>query len=100
MLVVARVCGHLSVTFNDTRRWVTMVEEVNPVDAVILVFRAELRRWWRSWLALALLAAVVGGVVLAATAAGSRTASAFPRFVATHAQEASILQYLKEFGLH
>ena len=33
------------------------------VDALGLIFRAELRRRWRSWLALAILIAVVGGVV-------------------------------------
>ena len=37
-----------------------------------LIFRAELRRRWRSWLALAILIAVVGGVVMAA-AAGPRS---------------------------
>jgi len=54
------------------------------VDALRLIFRAELRRRWRSWLALAILIAVVGGVVMAAAAAGRRTASAFPTFVRTH----------------
>jgi len=49
-----------------------------------LVFGAELRRRWRSWLILVVLIAVVGGLVLAATAAGRRTATAFPRFVAAH----------------
>jgi len=54
------------------------------VDALRLIFRAELRRRWRSWLALAVLIAVVGGVVMAAAAAGRRTATAFPTFVQTH----------------
>jgi len=54
------------------------------VDALRLIFRAELRRRWRSWLALAILIAVVGGVVMAAAAAGRRTATAFPTFVQTH----------------
>jgi FtsX-like permease family len=54
------------------------------VDALGLIFRAELRRRWRSWLALAVLIAVVGGVVIASAAAGRRTASAFPSFVRTH----------------
>jgi hypothetical protein len=49
-----------------------------------LAFRAELRRRWRSWLAIALLISVVGGLVLAAAAAGRRTESAFPQFVAAH----------------
>ena len=54
------------------------------VDALGLIFRAELRRRWRSWLALAVLIAVVGGVVMASAAAGRRTASAFPTFAQTH----------------
>ena len=54
------------------------------MDALRLIFRAELRRRWRSWLALAILIAVVGGVVMASAAAGRRTATAFPSFVRTH----------------
>jgi hypothetical protein len=54
------------------------------VGAVWLVLGAELRRRWRSWLVLTILIALVGGVVLAAVAAGRRTATAFPRFVAAH----------------
>jgi hypothetical protein len=45
---------------------------------------AEWRRRWRSWLAIAILISVVGGLVLAAAAAGRRTESAFPQFVAAH----------------
>jgi len=54
------------------------------VGAVRLVFNAGLRRRWRSWLAIAILISVVGGLVLAAAAAGRRTENAFPRFVAAH----------------
>jgi hypothetical protein len=54
------------------------------LGAVWLVFGAELRRRWRSWLVLAGLIAVVGGLVLGAAAAGRRTATAFPRFVTAH----------------
>ena len=54
------------------------------MGAVRLVFNAGLRRRWRSWLAIALLVSVVGGLVLAAAAAGRRTENTFPRFVATH----------------
>ena len=54
------------------------------MGAVSLVFHAGLRRRWRSWLAIALLISVVGGVVLAAAAAGRRTENTFPRFVAAH----------------
>jgi hypothetical protein len=55
-----------------------------------MAFRAELRRRWRSWLAIALLISVVGGLVLAATAAGRRTESAFPTFVAAHGFDADV----------
>ena len=48
------------------------------MGAVGMAFHAELRRRWRSWLAIALLISVVGGLVFAATAAGRRTDSAFP----------------------
>jgi hypothetical protein len=57
--------------------------------AVRLVFRAELRRRWRSWLAIAILMSVVGGFVLASTAAGRRTASAFPRFISAYGFDAA-----------
>ena len=60
------------------------------VGAVVLVFRTELRRRWRSWLVLVVLIAVVGGLALAAVAAGRRTASAFPRFVAAHGYDVYI----------
>jgi ABC-type lipoprotein release transport system permease subunit len=43
---------------------------------------ARYRRW--SWLALALLVALVSGVAMAAAAAGRRTSSAFPRFTAVY----------------
>ena len=61
----------------------TGVEEVT-LGGIWLIFRAELRRRWRSWVAIALLISVVGGFMLAAAAAGRRTESAFPRFVAAH----------------
>ncbi len=51
---------------------------------VRLAFRAELRRRWRSWLAIVALVGLVGGVVLGAVEAGRRTQSAFPAFVAAH----------------
>ncbi len=54
------------------------------MGAVRLVFGAELRRRWRSWLILVVLIAVVAGMVLAAAAAGRRTARAFPRFVGSY----------------
>jgi hypothetical protein len=60
------------------------------VGAVTLVLRAGFRRRWRSWLAIALLISVVGGLVLAAAAAGRRTEFAFPRFVAAHGFDAVV----------
>ncbi len=60
------------------------------MGAVRLLFHTELRRRWQSWLAVALLISVVAGLVLAATAAGRRTDSAFPRFVAAHGFDAVV----------
>jgi hypothetical protein len=52
--------------------------------------RAESRRRWRAWLALVLLVAFVGGVVLGAIAAGRRTDSALPNFLAAHGFDAAV----------
>jgi hypothetical protein len=60
------------------------------LGAVGLAFRTELRRRWRSWLAISLLISIVGGLVLAAVAAGRRTESAFPDFVAAHGLDVSV----------
>jgi hypothetical protein len=60
------------------------------LGAVRLVFGAELRARWRSWLILVVLIALVAGLVLAAAAAGRRTATAFPRFVASHGYDVYI----------
>ncbi len=61
------------------------------MGAVRLAFGAECRQQWRSWGAVALLIAVVGGIVVGLAAAGYRTASAYPRFVAaTHGMDASV----------
>ena len=53
-----------------------------------LMLRAGARHRWRSWLALALLTAVVVGLVLAGAATARRTATAFPRFEAAHGYDA------------
>ncbi len=58
--------------------------------SVGMVFLAQLRHRWRSWLAIALLIGLVGGVIMAAAAAGRRTESAFPAFVATHGFDAEV----------
>jgi putative ABC transport system permease protein len=60
------------------------------LGAVKLVFGTEFRRRWRSWLTLIVLIALVAGIALAAVAAGRRTASAFPRFVAAHGYDVYI----------
>jgi hypothetical protein len=60
------------------------------MQAVQLVYRAELRRRWKSWVALALLVSLAGGTVLAATVAGQRTSAAFPAFVAHYGYDAVV----------
>ncbi len=63
------------------------------MGAIRLVFRAELRQRWRSWIALGLLVGLVGGAVLAAVVAGRRTADAFPRFVAAHGYDTAVYAF-------
>ena len=55
------------------------------------LLRATFRQRWRSWLVLCLLVALVSGLVLAGAAAGRRTATAFPRFLAAHGYDAFML---------
>lgn len=69
------------------------------MGAIWLVFRAEFRQRWRSWIALGLLVGLVGGAVLAAVVAGRRTASAFPRFVAAHGYDTAVYALQPEPGL-
>ena len=52
--------------------------------AVGMVLRAQLRQHGKSWLALAVLAALVGGLVMAATVTARATAAAFPGFLARY----------------
>ncbi|MBO0809614.1 MAG: hypothetical protein J2P32_15065, partial [Actinobacteria bacterium] len=52
------------------------------MTAVWMVLRAGLRQRWRSWLALALLAGVFGGMVTATAAGARRTDTAYPRLLA------------------
>ncbi len=61
--------------------------------AIRVVFRAELLHRWRSWLALTILIALVGGTVLGAVAAGRRTASAFPRFLARYGYDVQLFSF-------
>jgi hypothetical protein len=52
------------------------------VGAAWVFLRAELRRRWRAWLSVALLAGAFAGVVTAAAAGARRTDSAYPRLLA------------------
>jgi putative ABC transport system permease protein len=54
------------------------------VRAVAVLLHAQLRQHWKSWLALAALVGLVGGLVMAAATTGRRTAAAFPGFVSRH----------------
>ena len=49
-----------------------------------LMVAARARRWWRSWLAIAVLVSVTGGVVLASAAAARRTQAALPQFASAY----------------
>jgi hypothetical protein len=55
---------------------------------VRMLFFAEARQRWRSWLLLGLLVALATGLVLAGVSAGRRTAAAFPQLVAAHGYDA------------
>jgi hypothetical protein len=61
--------------------------------AIRVVFRSELQHRWRSWLALTILVALVGGTVLGAVAAGRRTATAFPRFLARYGYDVQAFSF-------
>src|SRR5215471_18252097 len=54
---------------------------MSAMGAVWLCLRAELRRQWRAWLALAVLLGVIGGIALTAAAGARRTDTAYPRFL-------------------
>ena len=60
---------------------------------------AQLRHRWRSWLAITILIGLVGGVVMAAAAAGRRTDAAIPRFVAAHGFDAEVYSILPAPGI-
>src|SRR6266567_1871907 len=54
------------------------------VGAVAVLLRTQLRQHGKSWLALAVLAALAGGFVMAAASTARRTTVAFPGFAARH----------------
>jgi putative ABC transport system permease protein len=53
-------------------------------------FNATRRQRWASWLALSLLIALAGGIVLAGVSAAQRTSSAFPDFNARYGGDAGV----------
>ena len=61
--------------------------------AVTVVMRSQFRQQWRPWLVLSLLIALVSGFAMAAAAAGKRTESAFPRFLAAHGYDAVLYPF-------
>ena len=70
-----------------TRRrtsWPSPEPGCNPVSAVWLCLRAELRARSRSWVVLALVVGAGCGVILATTAGARRTDSALTRYVSAH----------------
>jgi ABC-type lipoprotein release transport system permease subunit len=65
--------------------------------AVVYRFRSELRTRWRAWLAVALIAGITGGAVMALAAGARRTDTAYRRFL--HAQDAyDVLMSLSTAG--
>jgi hypothetical protein len=55
---------------------------------VRMLFFAEARQRWRSWLLLGVLVALATGLILAGVSAGRRTAAAFPHLVDAHGYDA------------
>jgi hypothetical protein len=55
-----------------------------------MLLHAQLRQHWKSWLALAALVTLVGGLVMAAVVTARRTAAAFPGFLARHGYDAVV----------
>jgi hypothetical protein len=61
------------------------------MTAVWIRFRADVRSRWRSWLGLAVVAGLAGGLVIGLTAGARRTETALDRyFVATHLGDAYV----------
>src|ERR1700729_1832162 len=71
--------------------------QTSPQEVMLAVFsmlfRVEFRHRWRSWMYLALLVALVSGLVLAGMAAGRRTASAFSRYLAVYGAEPEVFSF-------
>jgi putative ABC transport system permease protein len=60
------------------------------VRAVTMLLHAQFRQHWKSWLAMAALVTLVGGLVIAAASTARRTATAFPDFLARHGYDAVV----------
>jgi ABC-type lipoprotein release transport system permease subunit len=60
------------------------------MPSITLLLRAEWRRRWTSWLALAFLVSLIGGTVLAGVSSAQRTSSAFPTFVNTYRYDVGV----------
>ena len=60
------------------------------MGAVLMLLRTQHRQHWKSWLALAALVALAGGLVIAAATTAKRTAAAFPDFVARYGYDAVV----------
>ncbi|MGN6793472.1 MAG: hypothetical protein ACTHJW_13900, partial [Streptosporangiaceae bacterium] len=60
------------------------------MSAVVMLLRTQYRQHWKSWLALAALIALAGGIVIAAATTAKRTAAAFPDFVARYGYDAVV----------
>lgn len=58
--------------------------------SVWCAFRAEGRRRWASWLAIAALIALVGGTVLTGASAARRTDAAFPAYLSRYGYDAEV----------
>ena len=71
---------------------------MSVMGAVWLRLRAELRRQWRGWLALAMLLGVISGIALTAAAGAWRTDTAYPRFLSrSHAADLLVSPALSGF---
>jgi FtsX-like permease family len=71
---------------------------MSVMGAVWLRLRAELRRQWRGWLALAVLLGVIAGIALTAAAGARRTYTAYPRFLSrSHAADLLVSPTLSGF---
>ena len=61
-----------------------------------MLLRSSFRQRWRSWILLSLLIALASGLVLTAAVAARGTATAFPRYEATHGYD-SFMYAVKPF---